>query len=120
MVIRRVLPDRGFLPPSWMVTGLLPLDVVDDITHVNTSRDEFRTSFGQLDESPFPAPVDRRDVVEIDNALQVLVGSMSLFPASSQLANPQPLQPALESPFLFCCRLGPSDLQHINLGRLAN
>jgi hypothetical protein len=33
--------------------------------------------------------IDKRDVVEIDNAFQVVVGSMSLFPASSQFGNPQ-------------------------------
>ena len=52
-----------------MATRLFPLDVVEDVPHVNTSRDKFRAFFGQLDESPFPSPVERRDVVEIDNAL---------------------------------------------------
>jgi hypothetical protein len=100
--MRRVLPVHGVLLSSRMATRLFPRDVADNVPHVNTSRDEFRAFFGQLDESPFPAPVERRDVVEIDNALQVAVGSMSLFPASSQLANPQPDQLALQSPFLFC------------------
>src|SRR5260370_4575203 len=44
---------------------------------------------------------------------------MGLFPVSSQFANPQPDQAALQNPFLFCWRFGSRDLQHVNLFRLA-
>src|SRR6266481_5694230 len=45
---------------------------------------------------------------------------MSLFPASSQLVNPQAHQAALQNPRLFRWRFGPHNLQHVNLFGLTN
>ena len=57
---------------------------------VDTPRYELHARLGHGAQEPLTLPIDKRDVIEIDNALQVGVGSMSLFPASSQFADPQP------------------------------
>jgi hypothetical protein len=57
---------------------------------VDTASDELHARLGHGAQEPLTLPIDKRDVIEIDNALQVVVGSMSLFPAFSQLADPQP------------------------------
>ena len=57
---------------------------------VHTGGDELRALLEHGSQEPLTLLIDKRDVIEIDNALPVVVGSMSLFPASSQFANPQP------------------------------
>ena len=56
---------------------------------VHTGGHELRALLEHGSQEPLTLLIDKRDLVEIDNALQVVVGSMGLFPASSQLANPQ-------------------------------
>ncbi len=57
---------------------------------VHTGGHELRALLGHGSQEPLALLIDKRDLVQVDDALQVLVGSMGLFPASSQLANPQP------------------------------
>jgi len=64
--------------------------VLKHVLDVHTGGDELRALLGHGLQEPLTLPVDKRDFVEIDNALQVVASSMGLFPASSQLANPQP------------------------------
>ena len=57
---------------------------------VHTGGHELRALLGHGSQEPLTLLIDKRDVIEIDNALQVVVGAMGLFPAPSQFANPQP------------------------------
>jgi hypothetical protein len=57
---------------------------------VDTASDELHALLCHASQEPLTLLIDKRDVIEIDSALPVVVGSMSLSPASSQLANPQP------------------------------
>jgi hypothetical protein len=56
---------------------------------VNTGRDELRALLRHGPQESHSLLIDKRDVTEIDNALSVVVGSMSLLPGSSQFDNPQ-------------------------------
>jgi hypothetical protein len=60
------------------------------VLDVDTGGDELRALLGHGSQEPFTLPIDKCDLIEIDNALQVVVSSMGLFPSSSQFANPQP------------------------------
>ena len=57
---------------------------------VHTGGQEWSSLLVHGPQFPLALLIDKRDLVQVDDALQVLVGSMSLFPASSQLADPQP------------------------------
>ena len=56
---------------------------------VHTGGHELRALLEHGSQEPLTLLIDKRDVIEIDNTLQVVVRSMSLFSASSQLVNPQ-------------------------------
>jgi hypothetical protein len=57
---------------------------------VDTGSDKLRALLGHGSQEPLTLPIDKRDLIEIDDALQVVVSSMGLFPGSSQFADPQP------------------------------
>jgi hypothetical protein len=50
---------------------------------VNTGGNELRALLRHGTQEPLTLLIDKRDVIEIDNALSVVVGSMSLLPGSS-------------------------------------
>jgi hypothetical protein len=72
------------------VTGSFSAPLLKHMLDVETGSDELRALLGHGSQKPLTLLIDKRDLIEIDYALQVVVGSMGLFPASSQLANPQP------------------------------
>ena len=64
--------------------------LIENMLDVDTGGDELRALLRHGSQESFTLLIDKRDLIEIDNALPVVVGSVGLFPASSQLANPQP------------------------------
>jgi hypothetical protein len=60
----------------------------------------------------FPALVNKRQIVQVDNALWSALASVLLFPALSQLVDPWLDQLALQNPLIFRSRLSNSNLQH--------
>jgi hypothetical protein len=79
---------------------------------VQATRYELCTFLGHSPQQPFPAFVDKRHIIQIDDASLTVLSAVTLFPARSQFANPPADQPALQNPSLFRLRLGDSDFQH--------
>jgi hypothetical protein len=50
---------------------------------VNTGGNELRALLRHGAQEPLTLFIDKRDVIEIDNALSVVIGSMSFLPGSS-------------------------------------
>jgi hypothetical protein len=78
-----------------------PLDVVDDVPGVNTGRDEFRASFGQLGEHFFTALVDKGHACKIYKALTFPAGVFCSRPAGLQFRNPWLNESAFKRPPLL-------------------
>lgn len=66
-------------------------------------------------QKPLTPRIDKRDLIEIDNACSSTLVAVRFFPTGSQLGNPRPDQPALQNPSLFRRRLVDGDLQHVYL-----
>src|SRR6266481_1931547 len=75
---------------------------------------ELRAFFRHSPQQSFPAFVDERDIVKVDNA-GPLVSAAPSSPGCSQLADPGSDQAPLHDPPSFCWRLRDGDLQHICL-----
>src|SRR5258707_6632799 len=75
---------------------------------------ESRAFFRHSSQQSFPALVDERDVVEVDNA-GALVSAAPSSPGCSQLANPGSDQAPLHDPPSFCWPLRDGELHHICL-----
>jgi hypothetical protein len=88
------------------------LHLLKHMFRVQTTGYELCTFLAHSPKQPFPALVDKRHIIEVDDASLPALRSVLLFPARSQFANPRPDQPALQNPSIFRLRLGDSDFQH--------
>jgi hypothetical protein len=93
-------------------TAFACLHLFKQMFRVQATRYELCTFLGHSPQQPFPAFVDKRHIIQVDDASLTVLSAVTLFPARSQFANPPPDQPALQNPSLFRLRLGDSDFQH--------
>jgi hypothetical protein len=82
---------------------------------VDTGGDKLRARLCHGSQKPLTPRIDKRDLIEIDNACSSTLVAVRFFPTGSQLGNPRPDQPALQNPSLFRRRLVDGDLQHVYL-----
>jgi hypothetical protein len=101
-----------------LVSSCAPL--LKQVLDVDTGGDQLRALLCHVLQQRLTLLIDKRDLIEVDNALTVFVTYVGLSPISSQFRNPQPNQTTLQNPFLFCRRFGSRNLQHVRLFRLAN
>src|SRR5580698_7560593 len=78
---------------------------------------ELRAFLRHSPQQSFPAFVDKRDIVKVDNAV-ALVPAAPFSPGCSQLAHPWADPAPLHDPPSFSWRLRYGDLQHVCLSRL--
>src|SRR5229473_6592459 len=86
--------------------------------YVQPSGNKLRAFLGHSPQQPFPAFVDGRDVIEVDNAGPLVLSPVRPLPGCSEFADPRPHQASLHDPFPFCRRLRHGDLQHAYLSCL--
>jgi hypothetical protein len=79
---------------------------------------ELRAFVGHSPQQSFPAFVDERDVVEVDNAGPLVLTLACPRPGCSQLADPRSHQASLQDPFTICRPVHDGDPQHLYLSCL--
>ncbi len=85
---------------------------------VHTRGYELRAFLGHSPQQSFPALVDGRDVIEVDNAGPLVLAPVRPLPGCSEFADPRPHQASLHDPSPFYRRLRHGDLQHAYLSCL--
>src|SRR5258708_18586833 len=66
--------------------------------YVQPPGNKLRAFLAHGPQQSFPAFVDERDVIEVDNAGSLVLALVRPLPGYSQLANPRPHQPPLHTP----------------------
>src|SRR5216684_5825425 len=100
---------------GWVVIVLPLLQLQKHMLDVKPPGYKLRAFLGHSPQQPFPAFVDERDVIEVDNAGSLVRALVRPLPGCSQLADPRPDQASLHDPYPICCRLHDGDLQHVYL-----
>src|SRR6266851_6102643 len=90
------------------------LHVFEHMLDVQTIGYKLRAFLRHSPQQPFPAFVDERDVIEVDNAAPLVLALMRSLPGCSQFADPRPDPALLHDPSPFRWRLRDSDLQHVD------
>src|SRR6267142_2780266 len=116
-------PARPFRAGSkrcigWVVIGPPLLQLFKHMLDVHAPGYKLCAFLGHGPQQSFPAFVDERDVVEVDDAGSLVLAPMRPLPGCSQLADPRPNQAPLHGPSPVCCGLRDSDLEHIHLSGL--
>src|SRR5258708_29506164 len=86
--------------------------------YVQPPGNQLRAFLAHGPQQSFPAFVDERDVIEVDNAGALVVAPVRFLPGCSQFADPRPDQASLHDPSPICFRLLDGDLQHVYLSAL--
>src|SRR6266478_6695491 len=100
---------------GWVVIGPPLLQLLKHMLEVQTPGNKLRAFLGHSPQQSFPAFVDERDVIEVDNAGSLVLASVRPLPGCSQLANPRSDQASLHDPSPICFRFRDGDLQHVYL-----
>src|SRR6267378_3714317 len=104
---------------GWVVISPpLLFQLFNHMLDVHTGGYKLRAFLGYSPQQSFPAFVDERDVIEVDNAGSLVMAPVRPLPGCSQFADPRPDQASLHDPSPLCCRLHDGDLQHANLSCL--
>src|SRR6266576_1322755 len=104
---------------GWVVIRPPPLlQLFNHMLDVHTAGYKLRAFLGYRPQESFPAFVDERDVIEVDNAGSLVMAPVRPLPGSSQFPDPRPHQASLHDPSPLCCRLHDGDLQHACLSCL--
>src|SRR5258707_5397240 len=82
--------------------------------YVEPPGNKLRAFLAHGPQQSFPAFVDERDVVEVDNAGSPVLAPARPLPGCSQLVDPRPDQASLHDPSPICCRLDDGDLEHVD------
>jgi hypothetical protein len=92
--------------------------LIEHMLDVDTGGDELRSLHGHRSQQSLPAFVDERDRTKIDRACSSVLGSVPLFPACSELADPRLDQTAFDRPPLFRGRFRNRNSQHVDYSHL--
>ena len=85
---------------------------------VQTRRNELGSFLAHGSQQSFPAFVDERDVIQVDNAGSLVLNPVRTLPGGSQLADPRPNQTTLQDPSPIRFRLRDGYFQHVYFSRL--